>query len=254
MPAVSHENVVDLVVAEIRTMAGICRGADPATHVPTCPGWDLTELLRHTGTVHRWAATMVERSSPVRLRREDMDGDVPEDPSALADWLADGAAFVETRFRAADPETPMWAWGWPKTAGFWPRRMLHETGVHRADAELALGGDPNFHAEVAADGIGELLDNLPHARYFAPAVAELKGAGETLVFFADDLGEWWEIALQPDGFTWTRRAGAGSDTDATVVGSASWLLLALYGRRPISDDKVTGDRALVDRWLANSSL
>jgi uncharacterized protein (TIGR03083 family) len=254
MPAISDENVVDLVVAEIQTMADLCRGADPATPVPTCPEWDLAELQRHTGSVHRWAATMVERSSQERLGREDMTWDVPEDPVALADWLADGAAFVAARFRPADPETPMWAWGWPKTAGFWPRRMLHETGIHRADAELALGRDPTFHAEVAADGIGELLDNLPHAAYFAPGVAELRGAGETLGFVADDLGERWEITLQPNGFSWTRSTRAGSDTDATVAGAASWLLLVLYRRAPIPDDAITGDRGLVELWLANSSL
>ena len=254
MPPVSHENVVDLVVSEIESMASVCRGADPVTRVPTCPDWDLAELLRHAGTVHRWAATMVERSSQERLRREDMDWAVPEDSNALPDWLAEGAEFVAERFKSADPATPMWAWGWPKTAGFWPRRMLHETGVHRADAEFALGRTPDFDPEVAADGVSELLDNLPHAAYFAPRVAELKGEGETVAFVARDLGAVWAIELGRDGFTWSRDGETEVGAAATLETTAGELLLTLYGRRPIRPGEVTGDRTLVEKWVENSAL
>jgi uncharacterized protein (TIGR03083 family) len=254
MPPVSHENVVDLVVAEIESMASVCRGADPTTPVPTCPGWDLAELVTHAGTVHRWAATMVERSSPERLRREDMNWAVPDDPTALADWLGEGAEFVAGRFRSADPSTPMWAWGWPKTAGFWPRRMVHETGVHRVDAELAVGRTPTLDPEIAADGVSELLDNLPHAAYFAPRVAELKGDGEVLAFVATDVDDGWRITLAPDGYRWVREGRAGEDAAATLETTAGDLLLTLYGRRSIGDGEVTGDRSLVERWIENSSL
>ena len=184
---------IDLAVAEIRRMADACRGADPATPVPTCPEWDLAELQRHIGRVNRWAATMVERRSQERLGREGMDWSTPDDPAALPDWVADGADFVEPRFRAADPEAAMWAWGWPKKAAFWPRRMVHETAVHRVDAELALGRPAVLDAEIAVDAVDELLDNLPHAAYFAPKVAELKGEGEVLAFVGGDaaLVERW---------------------------------------------------------------
>ena len=254
MRAVTDENVVDLVVSEIEAMVAVCRPVDPSTPVPTCPEWDLAELIRHVGRVHRWAATMVERSSQERLGREDMDFSVPEDPAKLPDWLAQGAEFVASRFRAADPATPMWAWGWPKEAGFWPRRMVHETGIHRADAELTAGRTPSFDPEVAADGVDELLDNLPHAAYFAPAVAELRGSGETLAFVAKDLETAWRIDLGADGFSWARATPASGDAEAALTATAGDLLLTLYGRRPVGPDEVTGDRSLVDRWIANSSL
>jgi uncharacterized protein (TIGR03083 family) len=254
MPSVSQENVVDLVVAEIDAMASMCRGVDPETPVPTCPEWDLAELMTHTGTVHRWAATMVERSSQQRLAREDMDWARPDDPTALADWLAEGAEFVAGRFRTADPSTPMWAWGWPKTAGFWPRRMLHETGIHAADAALAVGTRPVLDPEIAADGVSELLDNLPHAAYFAPRVADLKGSGETLAFVATDLDSGWRITLEAGGFRWVPDDRAGADATATLETTAGGLLLTLYGRRSIGDGEVSGDRSLVERWIENSSL
>ena len=34
----------------------------------------------------------------------------------------------------------MWAWGPDKHARFWPRRLLHETAVHRGDAYLLMWG------------------------------------------------------------------------------------------------------------------
>ena len=254
MTTVSQDNVVDLVVSEIETMVAVCRSVDPSTPVPTCPEWDVAELIRHVGRVHRWAATMVERSSQERLGREDMDWSVPDDPTKLPDWLAEGAEFVASRFRAADPSTPMWAWGWPKTAGFWPRRMVHETGVHRADAEFTTGRTPTFDPGIAADGVDELLDNLPHAAYFAPQVAELRGSGEALAFVARDVDTAWRIELGPDGFSWTR-AAAGADADATLTAAtAGELLLTVYGRRPVEPGEVAGDRTLVDRWIANSSI
>lgn len=253
MVAVSHENVVELLVAEIGRMAAVCREVDPGARVPSCPDWDLAELMGHIGTVHRWAGTMVERHSQARLGRDDLELDRPDDPTALPDWVAEGADFLAERFSGIDTEAEMWAWGWPKNAGFWPRRMLHETGIHRADAELTAGTVPLYDAGIAADGVDELLDNLPHALYFAPAVAELKGDGEQLAFVAPDLDEGWVISLEPDGFTWTH-ARVGDDVNATLTATASDLLLVLYGRRPIGPGEITGDGELIDRWVAKSSL
>jgi uncharacterized protein (TIGR03083 family) len=249
--AIPYERCIDLATAEIGRMADVCRGAEAATPVATCPGWDLAQLQRHVGRIHRWAATMVAEGSQERLPRERMDWPVPEDPAALPDWVAEGAAFAEDRFRAADPATAMWAWGWPKTAGFWPRRMIHETSVHRADAELALGRAPSMDAECAADAVDELLDNLPHAAYFAPPVAELRGDGEVLTFTATDTGAAWVVRFRPDGFSWSREAAPSTATVTTPT--ATDLVLTLYGRRPVADGEVTGDASLVERWLTHTA-
>ena len=99
----------------------------------------------------------------------------------------------------------MWAWGSDQHARFWPRRMLHETTVHRADAELAGGTDPSVDDAVGIDGVDELLDNLPSAVYFAPNVAELKGDGDTLAIVAGD-GDGdsaGRSTSREDGFAWS---------------------------------------------------
>jgi uncharacterized protein (TIGR03083 family) len=146
----------------------------------------------------------------------------------------------------------MWAWGSDKHARFWPRRMLHETTVHRADAEIALGRQPSIDASIAEDGIDEFLDNLPQAAYFAPSVEQLRGDGEALRFTAEG-GTSWRITLQPDRFEWDHESG---DAASTVEGTAAGLLLFAYGRRKPGADGITarGDHKLLERWIANSSI
>ena len=52
----------------------------------------------------------------------------------------------------------VWTFTGPKPAGWWIRRRVHETTVHRADAELALGGEFELPSELAADGISEWIE------------------------------------------------------------------------------------------------
>jgi uncharacterized protein (TIGR03083 family) len=250
----THDAYCDALGPAIERMADAVRGADLSAPVPTCPGWSLADLIEHTGIIHRWAAEMVRQLSPERLDRERMDVPVPA-PEERADWLASGADDVVAAFRAADPDASMWAWGAEQLARFWPRRMLHETTVHRADAELALGRHPAIAPEVAVDGIDELLENLPYAARFRPRVKELRGTGETIHLHAtdaDDAGEW-TIRLEPDGFSVKGDHAKGT---VAVRGSAGDLLLLLYGRRRLDDDRLSrfGDEPLLGWWLEHSAL
>ena len=157
-----------------------------------------------------------------------------------------------TALRAASPDQPTWAWGADQHACFWQRRLLHETVIHRADADLALGREPTIDANVAIDGVDEFLDNLPHAT-FSRVVKDLKGEGESLHLHCTDVDGEWLIKLNPTGFTWEHGHAKG---DVAVRGAASDLLLLLYGRRkPQSEHfQIFGDAALLNRWLACSSI
>jgi len=249
----SHPAYCDALGPEIARFADVVRGADLATRVPTCPDWTLADLVEHTGIVERWAAEMVRRLSPVRLDRTKLDVPVPDDRAQLPQWLADGAGDVVAAFRASDPDAAMWAWGADEHARFWPRRMLHETSVHRADAELALGREPVIEPAVAIDGVDELLDNLLHARYFRSQVAELRGDGESLHLHCTDADGEWTITLLPGGYRWEH-----GHTKAVVAvrGPAADLLLLLY-RRIRPDDgrcEVIGDDRVFAHWLEHSAL
>jgi uncharacterized protein (TIGR03083 family) len=132
--------------------------------------------------------------------------------------------------------------------------MLFETAIHRADAAFALGVEPDFEPDVAADGIDELLCNLPHAAYFAPGIAELRGDDDHLALQATDGDSSWSIRLLPAGYAWDWSTG---DADVTVRATTADLLLLLYRRRdPHDGDRYAcdGDVNLLDRFLDHARL
>jgi uncharacterized protein (TIGR03083 family) len=248
----AHERCCDLAGAEIDRFATVIRGADPATPVPTCGRWTLADLVQHIGQIHRWAAAMVTELSRTSHSRRKADLPLPADPASWPGWLAEGRTLLVPALRAADPEARMWAWGPDKHVRFWSRRMVHETGVHRVDAELALGIEPRVDPAVAADGVEEFLENLPRSRV-------LRGDGEQLRLVATDRPDRWTITRQPAGFEWARgapggdRPGAGS---VTMAAGTADLYLFLWGRRPFTDPRyaVTGNGDLLGHWRRHAVI
>lgn len=248
-----HTSCCSALDTEVTSFADVVRGVDFATPVPTCPKWTLAQLVKHTGSAHRWAERMVREVTPEILDPRSLDLGLPEHVEAYPEWLAAGGAALVSRLRAADPDAAMWAWGADQHARFWSRRMLHETTVHRSDAELSLGRAPAIDAAIAVDGIDELLDNLRCAGYFAPSIAELRGSGESLHLHSTDTEGEWMIHLGPDGYSWERAHGKGS---VAVRGTAGDLLLLLYGRRDPGDARFEhfGHDALLAFWLQHAKL
>src|SRR5687768_15499418 len=70
--------------------------------VPTCPGWDVAELVWHTGGVHRfWSAIAREAlQDPHLVERPSRP---PNDE--LIDWYLAGLAELIDTLRSADPAT-----------------------------------------------------------------------------------------------------------------------------------------------------
>lgn len=156
--------------------------------------------------------------------------------------------------REAGAETAVWSWTEEQTAGFWLRRMVHDTAVHRADAELAVGRPFEISAELAADGISEWLGLLscPKLAAGSPAIGKLRGHGQTLHFHATDggLGEAgeWMVRRTPSGVMWEHGHGKG---DVALRGPAAELLLVITRRLPMSDPgiQVLGNEQLIATWL-----
>jgi uncharacterized protein (TIGR03083 family) len=260
MARLSYDRYYAEIEAEAARIAEMARGADLAAPVPTCPGWTLTKLLTHVGRTHRWAgAAVAGRATEAVDPRGLDDGVPPEDLEGRLAWLTGGAARVVQVIREAGPETRVWSWVDEQSAGFWARRMAHETLVHRADACLALGADFAPAPELAADGVSELLDLIAStkARERKPAFGELAGDGQTLHFHATDagLGETgeWLVRLTPGGVVWEHGHGKG---EVAVRGTATDLLLVIYRRLPPATPgiEVLGDRRLFDHWLAHAAL
>jgi uncharacterized protein (TIGR03083 family) len=243
---VEHQECCDLLEVEISRFAAAADGVAGSAVVPSCPEWTVADLTTHLGTIHRWAEHLVRvrAATPVPSSSVGADGALP-----TGDWIRTGGGALVGTLRAADPDDPMWAWGVDQHVRFWSRRQLHETLVHRVDAELAAGTVGAIEPVVAADGIDELLTNLGAAAAFSPNVAELRGTGSVSVRSLDT-GDEWTITLSDSGFSVARRA-AGTDA-ASLAGEAASLLLVLYRRYPAGAVTVTGELATF--WLEHSGL
>ncbi len=254
-----HGAYCDLFVAEADRLAAVARGGDLAAPVPTCPGWTVAKLLKHTGTVYRSAAAIVRAgASDTPVDGRSLDLGLPGDPSGLPDWLTAGARESAAYLKEAGPDAPAWTFGPVPHARFWGRRMLHETLAHRVDAELALGIPPRIVPEVAADAIDELLTIVPRALRRATEEPAY-GNGETLHIHTDGgtrAGEW-TITLEPDGYTWQRGHAKG---DCALRGDAAAVMPVLLRRTSLAEAasagsvEVLGDRAVLERWLELSAI
>jgi uncharacterized protein (TIGR03083 family) len=205
--------------------------------IPSCPDWDVAELLGHVGRVYRWAAACVEANALVSPR--DLPGP-PERDERVA-WVQAGATrILEVLDQPAD--APAWTWAPSGTVGFWQRRQAHETAVHRVDAEQASGPPTPVPRDLAVDGIDEWLALLPN-RFGVPPIT---GTGETVHLHCTDGDGEWLIRLTPDGLEVEAIHAKG---DVAVRGPASDLLLVMMRRRPPGAVEVLGDRATLDGFL-----
>lgn len=255
---VRSETAIDLLDGEIRRITELVAETSPATPVPGCENWTVRDVVGHLALLHTWVGRMVADLAPQRLAQRTVEAEVPADWAAVPAWFAQRGAGLVAALRSQDPDAPMYSWGAQKNVGFWIRRMLHETTIHRTDVEAAAGVPSRIEPSVAVDTVNELLDVLPHAGYFRPEVRDLRGDGETIHLHATDVdgtglpGEWL-ITLEPEGFRWSHAHVKGA---VAVRGSAQDLALFAYGRRRASDPalEVIGDLSLLAHWTANSAL
>jgi uncharacterized protein (TIGR03083 family) len=260
MPQLSANRYFAEIEAATAGLAAILAEHDHSLAIPTCPEWTLRQLVTHVGRAHRWAAEITRTRSDVFIPfREVPDGKLPDDRAEQCAWLRAGAARIVDAVREAGTDV-VWSFAGPAPAGFWIRRMAHETLVHRADAQLAAGAEPEpiIEAEVAADAIDERLTLLTAGilgNADEPAKALPAGAGLHIHATDDGLGGRGEWMIRHDARGLTVELGHDKG-DAALTGPAARLLLVLMRRRPVSDPAVTtyGDHAVVDGWLASTAF
>jgi uncharacterized protein (TIGR03083 family) len=256
MRPLTAERYYAQIAASTATLAALVDGADLTRRVPSCPDWTLRQLATHVGRAHRWAAQIAAtRSAEFIPFRSVPDGRIPDDPAQHAAWLNAGAARVIEAVRDAGSD-PVWAFDTMVPASYWARRMTHETVVHTADAELAVGQEPVIGADIAADAIDEWLGfaSDPIDDPADPRVAALPDGAVLHVHTTDgqpdDAGEWL-VRGGPTGITVESGHGKG---DVALTGPAARVLLVLLRRLPEDDPAVTvyGDVGLLTRWLAGT--
>jgi uncharacterized protein (TIGR03083 family) len=234
-------------------LAGIVTDEDETRPIPTCPDWTLKQLATHVGRGQRWAAEIVTRRSAEFIAYRDVpDGRLPSDPALRPQWLNGGASGLIDAVRAGSSDQ-VWTLTGMGQAGFWARRMAHETAVHLADAELAVGRDIELAADLAADGIDEWLGFATGDPGEQPL--PLRDEGQTLHVHATDeeldgAGEWLVRRTQSGLAVEPGHAKA----DVAVRGPAAKLFFVLLRRLPPTEPgiEVLGDVDLFGYWLENT--
>lgn len=245
---------IDALRRQGELMAGAAGRAGLGAAVPSCPSWLVKDLLRHTGYIHRWAARHIAEC-PGEILDGPSEAEILRGGAAdpeLLDWFRAGhAALVET-LATADPgvacATFMAA---PSPLAFWARRQAHETAIHRADAELAVGATPDYPAELAADGIDELIMGFGQRRKYQPQAGPVAD-GALLRVAAADTGDAWSVEAR-QGRLQPRRETGSCAAGCTVSGPASGLYLYLWNRADTAEAgvTVTGDPGLLASWQAS---
>ncbi|MEU6048674.1 maleylpyruvate isomerase family mycothiol-dependent enzyme [Streptomyces griseus] len=237
---------------EGRLLAAAAERAGPGASVPTCPGWQIRHLLRHTGMVHRWAAAFVTEGHTAYQP----DGGEPAlDGAELLTWFRAGHDHLVRSLEEAPADLDCWAFlPAPSPLAFWSRRQLHETAVHRVDAESALGGPLTpVPAERAVDGIDELLTGF-HAR---PRSKVRSRKPRTLRVRAVDTEATWTVRISEDPPEAVRTAATDAPEDGVdceLSGTAEGLYLTLWNRLPLAALSLRGDRSVARLWTDNSAV
>jgi uncharacterized protein (TIGR03083 family) len=223
--------------------------------VPTCPEWTVLDLVHHLGGVYVFVLSHVTRgvTTPPDRRRDAIEadlrasGELPTGAAAVT-WWEDKLATLLRTLEALDPDIPAWNWApQAKKVGFWHRRMAHETAVHRWDAQMAVGLTDPIETKLAADGISEVLDTwLPAGKRRGP-----RDRTGIVALRATDIEQEWHVRLRGEGIALLDTNTLFDDDAhqherAIAAGTASDLLLALYGRVSFEVLDLAGDARLVE--------
>ncbi len=232
----------ELVTAVRREGEGIAAAASMGIDatIPACDGWDVVDLVEHVSKIYARVGSLVSNRV---TEQPDRVVELPagEPVEVLRDLLDE----LVSALSESEPDTPVWNWdpSAPQVAAFWARRMAHESSVHRFDAQAAHGVMQPIDADLASDGIDELVDTLVHRIYGRDNVV---GPTGTVRLHSVD-HDAWLLQLTADG---VHRIGTVDAPDVTANGTSSALLLAALGRVPWTALDVAGDVELLTSWSA----
>ncbi|MEO6126237.1 MAG: maleylpyruvate isomerase family mycothiol-dependent enzyme [Ilumatobacteraceae bacterium] len=231
--------------------AAAIAAATPDTPIPTCADWTMSDLVRHTGEVHRWATTIIRGGlAKPSLIPADFLGPLPDDDQLVA-WFSEGHAQLVDALASAPEELEAFVFHAdpPPPRLFWARRQTHETTIHRVDAESSGGGSTPIEAAVAADGIDEMLTGFA-PRKFTPLHAD---PATSMLVTTDDTPGGWRLTIS-DGPPVAERIESLATANATVcsvTGDADDIYRALWNRGDTTRLGITGDAGVLELFRDN---
>ncbi|GAA5163185.1 maleylpyruvate isomerase family mycothiol-dependent enzyme [Ornithinimicrobium tianjinense] len=154
---------IAVIRRESDRLAEVLAGVDPAAAVPTCPGWDASDLLWHFTGVHLFWAGVLGSGARTEEEVGVVDASTPDRPADLAGLLGlRERATLEllAQLESLGDDEPRWTW-WDEeqTVGFTRRMQTYEATMHRVDAERTAGAELSpIPPDVAAGAVDHCVD------------------------------------------------------------------------------------------------
>lgn len=228
----------------------VLAATDPAAAVPSCPDWTAADLLWHLTEVQLfWGAIVRDRLDDPGAA-EAGKPDRPGDHAALLELFRDASAALADALAANADDVAVWTWfDADQSVGFVRRRQAHEALIHRLDAELTAGAVTDVDAELATDGVAEVLEWMYSG---VPGWATHADDGMLGRLRTTDTGGQWLVRLgrlsgtSPNtGITYTDEGTVtvvdSGDPSFEITGTARDLDAWLWNRPALGEITRTGD-------------
>lgn len=243
---------LDHLRADSQRFVQVLSRCDPAARVPSCPDWTAADLLWHLGEVQLFWATVVAERLTDPDPAESAKPERPENYGALLAFFESSSAALVHTLAQTPHDTTVWTWfDSDQSAGFVRRRQAHEALIHRLDAELTAGDLTEVDADLATDGVKEVLDWMYSE---PPEWGTIAPAGAIGTVATTDTGAGWFVQLgswsgtSPNtGNVYTDEGSItvveGGDATFSVTGTARDLDAWLWNRPPIGEITRAGEYA-----------
>lgn len=238
----------DRLLGELRLqgelLADTAGRTDPATVVPSCPGWTVGRTQSHLCRVHRMASWVLGGGT-----LEEFDYPRPEQAKLDGEYRAGLAELLDVLGSARDTLQAYTFWPAKSARLFWARRQAHETAVHRVDVQLAAGyGVNDFDPDFAADGIDELLIGMAAGAFSRTGLDGPRSIAITPL----DANISWTVRVTPAQVGVVREAVGNADL--SVFGLSSDLYRWVWNRAGDDEVSLRGDVTLADLWRSNFTI
>lgn len=118
-PMVNFDRHCAQILAKTAALTSYLDHADLGRPVPTCPGWNASQLLRHVDGGLRWAADIVDTRAttpPSDVALRDLSAATDQDPTLLSTSLSEAAERLAAILTEAGPSARMWGRSREQTA------------------------------------------------------------------------------------------------------------------------------------------
>ncbi len=235
-----HDEYVAAIRADGSALATAAARAGIDAPVPSCPEWTVADLLGHIGRIHRWIASgIVDRATD-----RDTHWSQAEPPPAdeRVEWFAAGVPLLADALAEAGPDVELWSWTPDKTT--WVLGPAPGARDRHAPRRRPAGRRSRRARRAAARRRRHRRAVRPHS---------LLAVGRSRPWLGRDAAfplHRWQTAngsrsSAPAALVVTREHAKG---DVAARGTASDLLLFLYGRAAVDRLEVLGDASLLARW------